>query len=910
MVRRLIGLVCCALVVSAATSGADAPRASAGVTNHPLVSAAEPERPNILLLISDDQAWSTFTSALMPSVYARLVDQGMLFKRAYVNTPLCCPSRSQIVTGLYEHHTGVDANTVPLERPTIVEALHDDGYRTMLAGKYLNSWPCTPRPEFDRWACVGTPTPSTYSMINPVINVDGDWSTYQGYQTDILADQLVRFVASTPQDQPFFAMYSPTSPHMPSDDPRYDSMTITPPRDPSFDDETIRDSAPLYARRPALTEHEIANADFRYTRMAHGVRSLDDSVATILNGLGDRTRDTVVIYLSDNGFLFGEHRRFGKKDAYEGSVRVPMVIRYPAALPASTALTSHALVSNVDIAPTLAAVAGFPWHADGRSLVPLLDGSTKSVRSALLIEHCRGVNAGSVPCSGLSFFAHETRAGGYWGVVTARDKYVSYDTGDRELFDLETDPSELHNLIGTSGSAARVAEMEAKLATLLRPHRGTTIVTGPWPRGAPPSRTATFTYFSPSRFSTYRCRLTREGAPSTWHTCGRQVEMFGGLADGDYLFEVAGIDEFGNADTTPASRSFTIVSSGPSVTIGAHPPAAQVGRDLAFSFSSASTNATFECRLSLLGEPASGWDPCDTASGSRYSGLADGHWSFEVRARDPQTQVWSAPPAEWLVDIDTVGPAFVIAEQPVNPTSSRDAHIRFVASEAVDGPITCRLGGGRTRDCSSGSFSVVGVKKGEHTLRITASDMLGNVGQSDVVWTVDIGPPRFRLARSPDRFTSVSEAVFRLWSKADPALFLCSFDGSTVMPCDDKLTIGPLPDGRYRLRVWGLDAAMNRSEPMTYRWDVDTIPPGLLLTGIPDEGSVTTETTATFDIWQSEPGTLLCSLDDAGFVPCLTPAVYLGLLDGTHTFRVYVQDRAGNVSITASRTWTIEDTVP
>ena len=174
------------------------------------------------------------------------------------------------------------------------------------------------------------PSPSTYSMIDPVINEDGVWTGYDGYQTDILADQLVKFVQATPQDQPFFAMYSPTSPHMPSDDPRYDAMPITPPRDPSFDDDTVRDSAPLYARRPPLTTNEIESADFRYTRMARGVRSLDDSVSTILDGLGDRTRDTLVIYLSDNGFLFGEHRRFGKTDAYEGSVRVPMVIRYPA----------------------------------------------------------------------------------------------------------------------------------------------------------------------------------------------------------------------------------------------------------------------------------------------------------------------------------------------------------------------------------------------------------------------------------------------------------------------------------------------------------------------------------------------------------------------------------------------------
>src|SRR6185295_9489995 len=99
-------------------------------------------------------------------------------------------------------------------------------------------------------------SPSTYSMVNPWINVDGEWATYEGYQTDILAAQLVKFVQSTPDDQPFFAMYSPTTPHMPSDDPRYDSMPITPPRDPSFDDDTVRDTAPLYARRPPLTEHE------------------------------------------------------------------------------------------------------------------------------------------------------------------------------------------------------------------------------------------------------------------------------------------------------------------------------------------------------------------------------------------------------------------------------------------------------------------------------------------------------------------------------------------------------------------------------------------------------------------------------------------------------------------------------
>ena len=145
------------------------------------------------------------------------------------------------------------------------------------------------------------------------------------------------------------------------------------------------------------------------------------------------------------------------------------------------------------------------------------------------------------------------------------------------------------------------------------------------------------------------------------------------------------------------------------------------------------------------------------------------------------------------------------------------------------------------------------VEERQDTLRITAPDTLGNIGQSNVVWTVDVGPPRIRLARAPDRSTSLPVADFRLWSKADPALFLRSFDGSPVMPCDDKNTFGPLPEGPHRLRVWGLDAAMNRTAPLTFRWEVDTIPPGLLLTGIPEEGAITTETTASFDIWQASP---------------------------------------------------------
>ena len=886
------------------------PSATIPAEGHPFTATVADGRPNILVIISDDQAWSDFSPSLMPRVFSDLVDQGALFKRAYVNTSLCCPSRSQILTGLYEHHTGVDTNTAPLDRPTIVQALHDVGYQTMLAGKYLNSWPCVPRAEFDRWACVGTPEPSTYSMINPLINEDGTWHQYVGYQTDILASQVVDFIDATPRDEPFFAMYSPTTPHLPSDDPRYDDMPVTAPRAPSFDENTLVDSAPMYERRPPLTQGEIAAADGRFTKMSHGVRSLDDSVGTILDGLGDRAQDTIVIYLSDNGFLFGEHRRFGKTDAYEESVRVPMVVRYPAMLAATGAFASHALVSNVDIAPTLAELAGFPWQADGRSLVPLLDGSAQSVRSALLIEHCQGVSLGSVPCSGLSFYAHQSRAGAYVGVVTSRYKYIRYDDGDRQLFDLETDPAELNNLIGSPGSGPALASMETKLTSLLGPNPATTIVTGPWPTGDPPSRIAAFTFFSPSRFSTYRCRLIRDGAPDAWHACDGQSDVIGGLPDGDYVFEAAGIDELGNVDPTPATRSFTVGSSGPPVSIDAHPPAAQSSGSAAFGFSSTVAGAKFECRLSLWGGSAVDWVPCGSDTGASYAGLTEGRWSFEVRAQDPATGSWSQPPAEWLVDVDTTGPSFAMAQGPLNPTASRSADIRFVPLEGVKGAILCRLGGNAEVDCSHGRFTVTGLTKGPHTLRVSASDALGNTASTNFTWSVDVGPPRVRFDRSPDRFTASTTAVFRLGSRSDPVLFLCTLDDLPEMPCDANEIFGPLPDGPHQLIIWGVDAAMNRSDASSYHWDVDTIPPGLILTGAPEDGAVTPDPSATFDIWQSEPGQLFCSLDGSVFVACVTPVSYSGLVSGAHTFQVYVQDRAGNASITASRSWIVDPNAP
>ncbi len=424
----------------------------------PSPARASNPRPNVLIVLSDDQSWSTFSRALMPQTFSNLVDQGTLYRRAYVNTPLCCPSRAQLLTGLQSHHNGVIYNSSQLRRPTIVPALHDAGYRTMLAGKYLNSWPCDPRPEFDRWVCAASGQ-STYSLIDPTLNVDGTWATFDGYQPDVLALLTAQFIASTPADQPFFALYTPTTPHLPADDPRYSSLPVAPYRPPSYG--VSEPGKPAYMQRGPFTTNQQLGIDGRYARMSRAVRSLDDSVGLLLSSLGSRASNTLVVYLSDNGYLFGEHARWDKLVPYEESVRVPMVVRYP---PAGTGpRVSDALVSNVDIAPTIAKLAGVPWTTDGSSLLPTLDG-VGSTRRYLLIESCFG----SITwCPGTGTFESQRNVPGYYGIVAPRFVFIRYGTGERELYDLGQDPYERNNLAGLSEWSEAQHNLALKLISLV-----------------------------------------------------------------------------------------------------------------------------------------------------------------------------------------------------------------------------------------------------------------------------------------------------------------------------------------------------------------------------------------------------------------------------------------------------------
>jgi N-acetylglucosamine-6-sulfatase len=561
--RRPIGpgVVAVALVgllAQGCTGGSDgSPDRQVAASATPASSVGAQGRPNIAIILTDDQATSLFSRELMPNVFSRLVDRGVNFTRAYVNVSQCCPSRSSILTGLYSHHTGVDSNDLPLDgqvpiRPTIAVALHGAGYRTMLAGKYLNSESCEPRPGWDQWVC-GT----RVTQVNPLLNVNGKQVQQRGYTSDILASRAASFVReSDDPDHPFFLYFAPKSPHLPADDDRFASLEVPEHRPPSFDALPDPASRPLWARVPPLSPALQRQNDARFASMTRLIPPLDAAIGNVLDAIEERGDDTLVIMMSDNGFLYGEHRLTDKIAPYEESVRVPMVIRYPAVLPPARHFASDALVSNVDVAPTVMDAAGIPWEADGASLVPILAGATSGLRDELLIEWCQARAGGICPASDATLT--HVRIPPYVGVVTDRYAYVRYSTGERELYDLEADPYELRNLAGAPAQSALEARLEAARLRLFAPPPtpGTTIADGPV--GTISAGAATFQFFSQERTTGFRCVLSGPGHTGGEVACNGGTASYDRLSAGSYVFTVRAVDPSGLADPSPATRRFFV----------------------------------------------------------------------------------------------------------------------------------------------------------------------------------------------------------------------------------------------------------------------------------------------------------------------------------------------------------------
>jgi N-acetylglucosamine-6-sulfatase len=404
--------------------------------------------PNVVLVLTDDQRWDMLWA--MPQVQSELVGHGVTFRNAFVVNPLCCPSRAAILTGRYSHSTGVYSNSRGYEEflddePNSVAVWLDAvGYRTALVGKYANGYDDVHAdhvpPGWDRWVAFTSQT-GQGGYYDWSVSVDGEVVEYgndpQDYSTDVLGQYAVDFIDSTPEDEPLFLVYTPKAPHLPSTPaPRHlDEFKDLPPwRPPSHNEPDVSDKPSWVQALPQLSSDEQVELDFYREEMYRSMLSVDDAVGNVVDALeaSGRLSNTMIVFASDNGFLWGEHRWSGKKVVYDESIRIPMVIRYDPLTPQQRS-DGH-LVLNIDLAPTFAELAGSPApDADGMSLLDVLAGRRAAWRTAFLIENSlESGGADEVPT--------------YCAVRTKEYVYARFlQTNEEELYPLRTDPYQLVN---------------------------------------------------------------------------------------------------------------------------------------------------------------------------------------------------------------------------------------------------------------------------------------------------------------------------------------------------------------------------------------------------------------------------------------------------------------------------------
>jgi len=448
--------------MSAACASAEASAIPGSDGALPTVADAGPAemRPNVVLIVTDDQRYdSLFT---MQNVRRLIGEHGVTFDRAVVSNSLCCPSRASILTGGLSHTTKVWTNVYATwsrygawpafheagdEDGTIAVALRDAGYRTALFGKYLNEFPGEQAPPgWDRFAAFVNNQGGGYFDYDLFRqDEEGRRRVHHGsdpadYSTNVLADDAVAFLRSTDAEDPLFLYYAPFAPHSaivpaPRDVGTWSSFHQTLP--PSFDEADVSDKPEYIRARRALSE---SFARQKYALAYEALQSVDRAVGRIVAALRetDRLRNTLLVFMSDNGIAMGDHRWDYKLTPYEESIHVPLVIRYDPLTSTRAGTRNDALVSNVDLAPTFADIVGIPFsgvgRVDGTSLVPLLDGSAVRIRSGLLLEHADYPGRYHVPS--------------YCGLRTPGWTYVRYSGGVEELYDLRHDPFELRNLAG------------------------------------------------------------------------------------------------------------------------------------------------------------------------------------------------------------------------------------------------------------------------------------------------------------------------------------------------------------------------------------------------------------------------------------------------------------------------------
>jgi N-acetylglucosamine-6-sulfatase len=438
------------------------------------VEPPEPDpRLNIVVILTDDQSFDTLPSdpAAMPWLQSQIEDpvrHWLWFPNAFIQTPLCCPSRATILSGLYSAHTHVRSNDDGErfdDSSTLATWLHDAGYFTGLIGKYLNRYPFDRGPYippgWDRWVAKRNTAASTTYQDFGLVDQGVALRTSDApatYATDLFAGRALDFLRTAPREQPFFLYFAPSAPHPPWTPPlrhegAFADATISLPA--SVGERNVSDK-PVWVRRlKPIRPADRSDLLEDRRREAETLLGVDDAIERIVAELaasGELDR-TVIFFLTDNGYSFGAHRVRAKRCPYEECIRTPFAVRMPFA----TAHDEPGLISNVDLAPTIADLAGVipATPIDGRSFAAALRGDGWTSPDAVFLD-----------------WAGDRDIPPWSGVRTPDFVYIENADGSVELYDLTgrlapADPLELRN----RAYDPRYLDAIARLAAILQVFR-------------------------------------------------------------------------------------------------------------------------------------------------------------------------------------------------------------------------------------------------------------------------------------------------------------------------------------------------------------------------------------------------------------------------------------------------------
>jgi N-acetylglucosamine-6-sulfatase len=439
--------------------------------------------PNIVFVLVDDMRWDEMGVAGHPFLETphmdRLAREGIRFENAFATTPLCSPSRAAFLTGQYAHTNGIVDNTARggHDLQTFPRELQKAGYATGFFGKWHMGNDASPRPGFTHWVAM----PGQGEAIDPHLNVDGTALRATGYVTDVLTDYVERFIQGA-GTQPFLVYLAHKAIH-PNIVQRDDGSTGPIPGQPEGFVAAERHRGRYAGRtmprrpnafkppveKPALMRtigklpplgRETATTDEEMRGRAEMLLGVDDSLGRILALLekSGALDNTLVVFTSDHGYFYGEHGlNEERRLAYEETIRIPLLVRFPPKVKGGS--VAREMVLSLDLAPTLMELAGLaPLSGmQGRSLLPIFAGTPGDWRQSFLVEYYSD-----------TVFPRINKMG-YSAVRTGRHKYIAYRElqGMDELYDLQADPYEEHNLIGTPDAGPVHAALRQELQTLL-----------------------------------------------------------------------------------------------------------------------------------------------------------------------------------------------------------------------------------------------------------------------------------------------------------------------------------------------------------------------------------------------------------------------------------------------------------